>query len=100
MKTRFVRHNVGPSCGEAPHGGNNLSVIQRGTRIRLDCFVTGILPDLGLHFCEPEKAPLSSQGRGARPRMTGMELCETKRALAEPDERLGHCRPDLEPGDT
>ena len=55
MKTRFVRHKVGPSCGEAPHGGNSLSVIQRGARIRLDCFVTGSLPELGLHFCDPEK---------------------------------------------
>ena len=34
---------------------NNLAALQRGPYILLDCLVTGILSDLGLHFCEPYK---------------------------------------------
>ena len=34
---------------------NNLAALQRGPDILLDCLVTGIFSDLGLHFGEPHK---------------------------------------------
>lgn len=34
---------------------DNLTALQRGPDILLDCLVTGIFSDLGLHFCEPYK---------------------------------------------
>jgi hypothetical protein len=34
---------------------DNLATLQRGPDILLDCLVTGIFSDLGLHFCEPYK---------------------------------------------
>jgi hypothetical protein len=35
--------------------GNNLSALQRRPDILLDRFVAGILSNLFLHFCEPDK---------------------------------------------
>ena len=34
---------------------NNLTALQRRPDVLLDCFVTSILPNLGLHLCEPDE---------------------------------------------
>ena len=34
---------------------NNLTSLQRRPNVLLDCFVTSILSNLGLHFCEPDE---------------------------------------------
>jgi len=72
---------------------NNLTALQRRPDVLLDCFVTGIFSNLGLHFCEPDEYFLVREAV-QRTSETIQRRCIRKEWIRErgTDELSGVCR--------